>query len=89
MFNYDVKVAMIKKEVIREYDKDGKVVRERTILHDGGLGQEEAEKVMEKAEERMKGAEEKTEKANKRMNGMFKKMEEMFSDMDKLFKDLF
>ncbi len=64
----------VSKKVIREY-KDGKLVREQTIINDGGTSQEEAEERLKKAEERMDGA--------------FKRMDNMFSEMDKMFKDLF
>jgi hypothetical protein len=72
MFEHKV---FIKKEVIREFDKDSKIIRERTIIQDGGVGQEEAEK-------QLKEAEEKLDKTTGRMDGFFK-------GMDKLFKDLF
>lgn len=72
MFEY--KKVFVKKEIIREYDKDGKLVRERTILDDGGLGQEEAEK-------RLKGA-----WARKKA---FEHMDKAFEEMDKAFKSIF
>ncbi len=66
----------VSKEVIREYDKDGKLVRERTIINDGGTSKEEAETRLKKAEEKM-------DKAFGRMDSMFKEMNEMFKDMFK------
>lgn len=69
------KVTMISKKTIREFDKDGNVIREQIILNDGGMGQEAAEKKLSADEEKM-------DKASKRMDSMFK-------DMDDLMKDLF
>lgn len=74
MFNYEKRVS---KEVIREY-KDGKLVRERTIINDGGTSKEEAEARLNKAEEQM----------DERMKKVFGS-NGIFAEMDKLFKDLF
>ena len=56
----------VSKEVIREY-KDGKLVRERTIINDGGTSQEEAEQRLDKA--------------NERMSKMFEDMDNLFKDL--------
>lgn len=71
---FETKTTKVSKEVIREYDKNGKLVRERIIINDGGTNQQEAEERLNKVE--------------KRMDGAFKHMDNMFSEMDKLFKDL-
>jgi len=63
----------VSKQVIREY-KDGKLVRERTIINDGGTSKEEAE-------ERLKKAEDKMDRMSGSMDEMFKKMDEMFKEM--------
>ena len=68
-------ITKVSKEVIREYDKDGKLVRERTIINDGGTSQKEAEDRLDKAE--------------KRMDGAFSHMDKMFEEMNKMFKELF
>lgn len=66
----------VSKEVIKEYDKDGKLIRERTIINDGGTSQEEAEKILKSAEDRLN-----------KTDGVFKRMNGIFDEMDKLFKE--
>lgn len=78
----NIKITKVSKEVIKEYDKDGKLVRERTIINDGGTSQGEAE-------ERLKSAEERLDKMGGKMDNAFKRMDNIFSEMDKMFKDLF
>jgi len=73
-----IKITKVSKEVIREFDKDGKVIRERTIINDGGTSQKEAEDRLNKAEEKLD-----------KTDGAFKRMDNIFAEMDKLFKDLF
>lgn len=72
-----IKIIKMSKEVLREYDKDGKIVRERTIINDGDTSQE--------VEDRIKKAEEKLGK----MDGVFNHMDKMFDEMNKMFKDMF
>ncbi len=71
----NIKMTKVSKEVIREFDKDGKVVRERTIINDGGTSEAEAKDRLDKAE--------------KKMDDAFKHMDSMFESMDKMFKDMF
>lgn len=69
----------VTKEVIREY-KDGKLVRERTIINDGGTSKEEAESRLNKAEKDLDKQSERMKKAFG-SNGIFAKMDELFKDL--------
>jgi hypothetical protein len=65
---------MIRKEVRRVYDAKGNLIRETTILEDGGLGQEEAEKRLKESGD---------------MDSLFGKMDDMFKEMNNMFKKTF
>lgn len=69
-----VEIKMVSKEIIREYDKDGKLIRERTVINDGGTSQQGAEECLKKAEERL-------DKMTGRMDNVFKGMEDLFKDL--------
>lgn len=61
----------VKKEVIREYDEKGNLVRERTILHEGG--KEESDKI-DKAFGKMN-------KVFDKMHDMFNEMNDAFKEI--------
>jgi hypothetical protein len=76
-------MTMIVKEIYREYDEKGNCIRERTVLQDGGLGQEEAEKKITETEKKLSTAEENLNKAFDGLNKVFKDVGNVFKDMFK------